>query len=163
MTRRKGSAEGRSAPAERPSHRSPPCRPLRAPLRPSRAGGGTRAPPAHETRCQPPVGRCRGVGSGTANGNPEVRFLCWIKAGGQVRSPAESHRPATRVGSRAFGLSDLPVRGGHIGASGLTSGVRSCAKPRRKPVSTGLITGISASKSQNIPALARASKHAVAC
>lgn len=160
MTRRKGSAEGRSAPAERPSCRSPPCRPLRAPLRPSRAGGGTRAPPAREARCRPPVGRCRGVGAGAAEGNPEVRFLSGIKAGGQVR-PRLDHTAPQR--GAVQGLSDCPLRGGHIGASGLTSGVRSCAKSRRKPISAGLITGISASKSQNTPALARASKHAVAC
>lgn len=162
MTRRKGSAEGRSAPAERPSRHLP------------RVGLFKRlcGPPERVIAPVPLQPVKRGIGllwAAVAEWGPGRRgqsrrsIFVRDKSRGSSAPPAGSHRPATRGGSRAFGLSDCPVRGGHIGASGLTSGVRSCAKPRRKPVSAGLITGISASKSQNTPALARASKHAVAC
>ena len=118
MTRRRGSAEGRSAPVERPSCRSPPCRPLRAPLRPSRAGGGTRVPPACETRCQPPVGRCRGVGVRAAEGNPEVRFLCGIKAGGQVLPRLNHTAPQRGAVQGLSGFRTSPCAGGTFGPRG---------------------------------------------
>ena len=156
------------------AERLPPCLPRVCPREDvcgSPAGWVTSVPlRGNEARCWPAVGRlcgsavlaptegpfCRPEASNGKGfkGSPEgriramqkVRFLSWIKAGDRKRPPAMSHRPATRVGSRAFGLLGLPVRGGHIRGLGMPSGVCLPENPRHKPISSGITTGIRAQK-----------------
>ena len=57
-------------------------------------GGGTRTPPAPETRCRPPVGRCFRLGVRGRQG--QCRGSIFVRD--KTVAHRLSHRPATRVG-----------------------------------------------------------------
>lgn len=117
---------------------------------------GFPAAPAGQVGSQPGLGVTRGVGavpptfprersrSDSPGRRGQYRGSIFVrdKGRGSRTPPAKSHRPATRVGSRASGLSGRSVRGGHIRAPGLTSGVTICGRPRHRPVYAGFTAGI---------------------
>ena len=126
-------------------------------------GVGPLGPPV---RCNDPALVRRGPGQagepmqrqarGPMQGQFRGSILVLDKVRGSSAPPDESHRPATRGGSRAFGLSNSDLRGGHVRASGVTSGVWFPANPRHKPVSAGFPAGIRAQNTENSPILAGA-------
>ena len=147
-----GKAEGRSVTAERPSNcfaRVGPCK-------------AVCAPPAGRVEPQPRKGAERGVGpffapeapGGTEakrqprrsdRGNPEGSIFVRDKGRGSQAPLRPCHTAPQRGSVQGLpGFRTIPLRGGHIRASGLTSGVCLPANPRRKPVSAGLTVGITA-------------------
>ncbi len=96
----------------------------------------------------------QGQPRGPEQGNPEVRFLCWIKAGGQVRPRLNHTAPQRGAVQGLSGFWTAPCAGVTFGPLGSQRGSGYAVSPATSRFVRGSRRGCSPQNRKNAPAFA---------